>query len=69
MAKYKIGQIRIGDEIIYRYKHKTSGYPNWKVVSKIDKSLLVIEIKKEGIDERRIIDIEDVKELVIGLKQ
>jgi hypothetical protein len=62
--KYTIGQINIGDKIIYKEKYRTNGYPFWKVVAKVDQSLIMIEINEGIFHEKRIIEISEIKELI-----
>jgi hypothetical protein len=69
MSHYTIDQIHIGDEIYYEDKFRSNRYPNWKVVGKLDKSLLVIQIIKDGSSEQRVIDIMDVENLVVTPKK
>jgi hypothetical protein len=69
MSNYTIEQINIGDEIYYEDKFRSNRYPNWKVVGKLDQSLLIIEIIKPGSSEQRVIDIMDVEKLEILTKK
>jgi hypothetical protein len=65
MSNYTIDQINIGDEIYYEDRFRSNRDPNWKVVGKLDKSLLIIEIIKPGSTEQRVIDIMDVEKLEV----
>jgi hypothetical protein len=62
--KYTIEQINIGDKITYKEKHRENGYPFWKVIAKVDQSLLMIEIDEGSFHEKRIIEIDEVQELI-----
>jgi hypothetical protein len=62
--KYNIEQIHIGDELVYKEKYREGGFPNWKVISKLDESLIVIEMSKGDIKEKRIIELSDITELI-----
>ena len=62
---YTIDQIHIGDEISYEDKYQSNKFPSWKVISKLDKSLLIIEITDKGFSEQRIIDIMEIENFVV----
>ncbi|UAY51004.1 hypothetical protein [Ferruginibacter albus] len=63
MPKYRLDQIRIGDEIYYEDKYVSKRHPSWKVVNKLDKSILIIETtdSKNNQTIKRMIDFMDVK--------
>jgi hypothetical protein len=62
--KFTIEDIHIGDEVIYKEKYRENGFPNWKVISKLDQSLIVIEINDGNIHEKRIIELTEITELI-----
>jgi len=62
-SRYNIKEINIGDSITYKYKYSEYKFSTWKVVGKLDKTLLVVEKIENDIIERRLIDITDVETL------
>ena len=60
---YSIEDIQIGDEILFNSTNKVEHNIFWRVVKKISKSKLVVEIKEMGYAEKFNIDIRDVVSL------
>jgi hypothetical protein len=58
MAKHKIQQVNIGDEIQYSHRQLEIPPDNWKVVAKLDKSVLLIERVENGELIKRMIELE-----------
>lgn len=58
MAKFKIAQINIGEDVVY--KDGTSTHCGI-VIGKIDRSMLVIQKPLTGFSERAIIDISKIE--------
>lgn len=58
--KYSIDDIEVGDEIIFDDQHPVSHNLFWKVVKKISKSKLVVEIREMGFAEKFSIDVNAV---------
>jgi hypothetical protein len=65
MSKYRIEEINVGDEIYYEDKYRSNRHLHWKVLKKIDESMLLIEGNEAGFNEQRLIDILDVRKLVL----
>jgi hypothetical protein len=66
---YSIEDIQIGDEILFDSTHKVEHNIFWRVVNKISKSKLVVEIREMGYAEKFNIDIRDVVSLKTGALQ
>lgn len=69
MPRYKIEDVNIGDEI--QYTHHTVNIPpdNWKVVAKLDKTILIIEREEAALNKRRMIEIQDVVKIFPSTRQ
>jgi hypothetical protein len=65
MPNYTIEEINIGDEIYYEDKYRSNKYPRWKVIQKLDRSMLLISPNESGTTETRLIDIFEVRKLVL----
>ena len=59
-GSYSIDDIVIGDEVLINDHHQTHHNLFWKVINKIAKNRLVIEIKEMGFAEKYNISIKDV---------
>ena len=57
---YTIDDIDIGDEVLIIDHHQTHHYLVWRVINKIAKNRLLIEIKEMGFAEKYNISIKDV---------
>jgi hypothetical protein len=64
MAKYTRSQVKIGDEVQFSNRYIEHTHYKWKVVAKLDNTILMVEINEPGISERRMIDIDDVIEVI-----
>jgi hypothetical protein len=62
---YDIKQIKVGDEVIYHDRYAEEGSSTWRVISKLDKTLIVIEKIEKGVTEKRMIDASDVERLIV----
>jgi hypothetical protein len=62
MARYTFEQIKIGDNIYYEDKYLSRRNLYWKVVAKLDKSILMIEPAESGDgNEKRMIDFLEAR--------
>jgi len=61
-SNFSIEDLQIGDEILFESnpKHKVEHNIFWRVVNKISKSKLVVEIREMGYAEKFKIDIREV---------
>lgn len=59
-GNYNIDEIHIGDEVLINDYHQTHHNLFWRVVNKIAKNRLIIEIKEMGFAEKYIVLIKDV---------
>ena len=66
---FSIEDIQIGDEILFDSIHKVEHNIFWRVVNKISKSKLVVEIREMGYAEKFNIDIRDVVSIRTGALQ
>jgi hypothetical protein len=64
MIKHQADQINVGDEITYKDKYVKPGTSNWKVVGKLDKSILFIERNENGVIDKRMIDVSEIETIV-----
>jgi len=64
MPRYNIHDINIGDKVYYHDDYLSKKHSIWTVVAKLDESMLVIEINKDDKNERRIVEISDIKEII-----
>jgi len=64
MPKYKIHDINIGDKVYYLDDYLSKKHSIWTIVAKLDQSMLVIEINKDGKNERRIVEIKDIEKII-----
>jgi hypothetical protein len=64
MPRYNIHDINIGDKVDYHDDYLSKKHSIWTVVAKLDESMLVIEINKDDKNERRIVEISDIKEII-----
>ncbi len=62
MGKYSFEQIQIGDNIYYEDKYVSSSNLYWRVVAKLDKSILMIEsADATNKKEKKMIDFLQAK--------
>ena len=59
-TNYKIEEINIGDEVLINDKHQSHHNIFWRVINKISKNRLIVEIKEMGYAEKFTISIKDV---------
>jgi hypothetical protein len=53
----KIEQIEVGMEIVYKDYYLSDRHTLWKFIAKIDYENIIIELHRDGVVERRMIDI------------
>ena len=59
-GSYTIDDINIGDDVLIIDHHQTHHNLFWRVINKIAKNRLVIEIKEMGFAEKYNVSIKDV---------
>ena len=59
-VSYDIDDIDIGDEVLINDYHQTHHNLFWRVINKIAKNRLVVEIKEMGFAEKYNVSIKDV---------
>ena len=59
-TNYKIDEINIGDDVLINDKHQSHHNLFWRVINKISKNRLIVEIKDMGYAEKYTISIKDV---------
>ena len=59
-GSYTIDDINVGDEVLIIDHHQTHHNLFWRVVNKIARNRLIIEIKEMGFAEKYNISIKDV---------
>ena len=57
---YNIDEINIGDEVLINDYHQTHHNLFWRVINKIAKNRLIVEIKEMGFAEKYNVSIKDV---------
>ncbi len=62
--EYTINEINIGDLVTWQDKYAKYENSTWRVIKKLDHTILVIEKIENDITEKRMIDVSDVEALI-----
>jgi len=56
--------VSIGDEVTYRDRYAENGFSNGKVISKLDYTILVLEIVENGLVRTKLVDESEIENIL-----
>ncbi len=61
---YSFNNIRKGDKVQFSNKYINNTNSFWKVIAKLDNTILMVELISDNNQERRMIDVSDVTKVI-----
>lgn len=59
-VKFSINDIHVGDEILFSDQHRVEHTLFWRVVNKMSRNRLIVEIREMGYAQKIIVSVKDV---------
>ncbi|MBC7888432.1 MAG: hypothetical protein H7Z13_11130 [Ferruginibacter sp.] len=59
-SKFTIDEIHIGDEVLFKDAHPVQHNLFWRVIHKLSRNRLIVEIREMGYAEKYIVYVKDV---------
>ncbi|MEO6730950.1 MAG: hypothetical protein ABIN01_07015 [Ferruginibacter sp.] len=65
-AKFKMDEIHVGDEVLFKDAHPVQHNLFWRVINKLSNNQLIVEIREMGYADKCIVSVKDVINLHRG---